>query len=112
MEDEIILNFFTIITCLFLSISFIGIFIFIKTVVFCIKRYILTSMNVKKELTTIKFCQKIRPEELSPDEIVEKRLLKDKLGKFARDTLNEVKSNNYLSERKEGVIDELPLELI
>lgn len=99
-------RFFAVITCFAFFISLAGFILIIKTLFFCIKRYILTILNVNTDLSTSIFYKPNKNKELSPNEIVEKRLLKDKLGKFARDTLNEVKSNNYLSERKEGVIDE------
>lgn len=99
-------KFFCIISCIALVISFVGMIIVIKTLFYCIKRYVLSCNGVGTELSTLVFSQDSSKRELTPSELVRKATLKDKIDKFARETYNMVKSNNYLSERKEDVVDE------
>ena len=99
-------KFFCLIDCIAIVISFIGVVIVIRCMFYCIKRYVLYYKGIDTSLSTVTFPQLSNEGELSPSEIVEKNRLKDRINKFARDTFNMVKSNDYLNERKEGIIDE------
>lgn len=110
--DSRIDKFFCIISIFGLAISFVGFIIFIKTLFFCMRRYIRYFFGIDTEISEIVFNFNENKTPLSPNEIVEKRLLKEKINKFARDTYNIVKSNNYLTERKDDVVpDEYKKEM-
>lgn len=104
--NSVLGRFLGLISLVALIISTIGLFIFLKTVFFCVKRYIYSSLGIDVNLSLITMESFSEKKELSPDEIVRKNILKDKIDNFARDTANIVKSNNYLTERKEDSVDD------
>lgn len=103
--DTMFTKFFCIISFIALIISFSGLVVFLKTLLFCIKRYISSIKGIPSALSTLRIDKAEQKTPLSAADIVTKTILKEHINKFARDTLNTVKSNNYLTERKEDAID-------
>ena len=83
------------IAALAISVSLIGLFMVMKTLFFCIKRYILYFFNVNTDLTSLSFSHTDDKSELSPSEIVRKTRLKERIELFAKETCEMLK-DTYL----------------